>query len=133
VAAGRKGEVVPLSEDEQRILQEMEQTLYQHDPKFAYRVRNKTVYRHAGRHLWLAGLVILLGLVVMVAFFTVSVFIGFLGFLIMLAGALICERNLRRVGRAGWQDLTRSPRAQSLAETLSDTRRRLRERFRRPD
>ncbi len=124
---------MPLSEDEQRILHEMEQTLYEHDPAFADRVRSKTVYRHAGRYCKWAALGFVGGLVLLVLSFSTSLVAGFMGFLVMLGSAVVFERNFRRVGRAGWADLTRSARARGIAEAMGDTRRRLRERFKRPD
>jgi hypothetical protein len=51
----------------------------------------------------------------------------------MLFSAIYFERNLRNMGRAGWQQVTKSVRAQGLSETLGDTQRRLRERFKRGD
>jgi hypothetical protein len=59
--------------------------------------------------------------------------LGLLGFFIMLFSAIYFERNLRNMGRAGWQQVTKSVRAQGLSETLGDTQRRLRERFKRSD
>ncbi len=54
---------MPLSEHEQRVLQELEQALYKQDPDFAARVRSENVYRYAGRYLkWsVAGFVVGLG------------------------------------------------------------------------
>ena len=46
---------MPLSEDEQRILQEIEQQLYASDPELAREVSSTTVYRHAGRNLYCNG------------------------------------------------------------------------------
>ena len=99
---------MPLSDHEQRILAELEESLTQQDPDFAERVRSETVYRHAGRYCKWAAVTFLLGVVILVAFYSKSVFAGFLGVVIMFASAVWFERNLRRMGRAGWHDLTRS-------------------------
>ena len=69
---------------------------------------NETVYRHAGRQCKWAALFVVLGLVVLVAFYSVSVLLGLLGVAIMFASAVIFERNLRRMGKASWHDITRS-------------------------
>ena len=53
---------MPLSEDEQRILQEIEQQLYASDPQLARDVSSTTIYRHAGRNLKWAALGFVLGL-----------------------------------------------------------------------
>jgi hypothetical protein len=122
---------VPLSEHEQRVLQELEQALYQQDPAFADRVRSESVYRFAGRYLkWsIAGFVA--GLAVMLYFFTTSVFVGFLGVLIMFASLVTFWTNIRRMGKAGWEDIGRSLRADGISHALSDTRTWMRDRFRR--
>ena len=46
---------VPLSPEEQKILQEIEKSFYEHDPQFSRKVSESTIYRVAGRNLkWLA-------------------------------------------------------------------------------
>ena len=47
---------MPLSEDEQRILQEIEQQFYEHDPALAGEIGSTTLYKHAGRNLKWAAL-----------------------------------------------------------------------------
>jgi protein-S-isoprenylcysteine O-methyltransferase Ste14 len=122
---------VPLSEHEQRVLQELEQALYRQDPEFADRVRSENVYRYAGRYLkWsVAGFVV--GLAVMIGFFTTSIIVGFLGFMIMFLSLVAFWTNLRRMGRAGWDDLSKSFKADGIGNAISETRNKLRDRFRR--
>jgi hypothetical protein len=122
---------VPLSEHEQRVLHELEQALYQQDPAFADRVRSENVYRYAGRYLKWSVLGFVAGLAVMLAFFTTSVFLGFVGVLIMFASLVTFWTNLRRMGKAGWEEIGRSLRKQGIGETLNETRGWLRDRFRR--
>ena len=106
---GAKGrETVPLSEHEQRILAELEESLSQQDPTFADRVANETVYRHAGRQCKWAAFTFVLGLIELIALYSVSVILGLLGVAIMFASAVVFERNLRKMGRASWHDITRS-------------------------
>ena len=99
---------VPLSEHEQRILAELEESLVRQDPEFAERVRSETVYRHAGRYCKWAAVGFVAGLAVLVAFYSESVVAGLFGVALMFASAVIFERNLRRMGKAGRHDLTRS-------------------------
>ncbi len=99
---------MPLSDHEQQILAQLEQSLSQQDPSFAQRVRKDTLYRHAGRSVKWAALGFVLGLVVTVLLFSISVALGLVGVAMMFASAVIFERNLRRVGKAGWHDITRS-------------------------
>jgi len=122
---------VPLSEDEQRILHEIERSFYENDPEFYGKVSSETLYRHAGRNCKWSALGFLAGLAVLVTSFASSILIGFLGFLIMLSCAIVFEANARKMGRAGLQQVSNSIRAKGLSEALGDTRKRLRERFRR--
>ena len=105
--------VVPLSDHEQRILAELEESLVRQDPEFAERVRSETVYRHAGRYCKWAAVTFVIGVVILVAFYSKSVPAGFVGVVIMFASAVWFERNLRRMGRAGWHDLTRTKDGES--------------------
>ena len=99
---------MPLSDHEQRILAELEESLVRQDPEFAERVRSETVYRHAGRYCKWAAVTFVLGVVILVAFYSKSVIAGFVGVVIMFASAVWFERNLRRMGRAGWHDIKRA-------------------------
>ncbi len=105
---------MPLSEEEHRILQEIEKNFYENDPEFATRVKSETVYRHAGRNIKWALLGFAAGLAMLILTFTSSVLIGFIGFLIMLGAAVIFEQNLRRMGKAGWNDISTSVQSKGL-------------------
>ncbi len=122
---------MPLSEDEQRILHEIERSFYEHDPAFAREVSEKPLYRHAGRNCKWAAFGFLCGLVLLLASFASHPIVGFVGFLLMLGSALVFERNLRKMGRAGWQDVTRSVRDKSFPDVLQDARKRFRDHFKR--
>lgn len=122
---------MPLSEHEQRVLHELEQALVQQDPAFADRVRSESVYRYAGRYLKWSVLGFVVGLGVMLAFFTTSVVVGFVGVLIMFGSLVMFWTNLRRMGKAGWEDIGRSLRSDGIGNAVNDTRSWLRERFRR--
>ena len=113
------------------MLQELEQALYQQDPAFADRVRSENVYRYAGRYLKWSVLGFVAGLAVMLAFFTTNLLLGFVGVIIMFASLVTFWTNLRRMGKAGWEEIGRSLRKQSIGETLNETRGWLRDRFRR--
>ncbi|MDH4366265.1 MAG: DUF3040 domain-containing protein [Acidimicrobiia bacterium] len=92
---------MPLSEDEQRILAEIERNLHESDPRLAKEVGETTVYRHALGSLKWSVLGLIVGAVVMVATLQVHFVLAFLGFVVMLLSALGLERNLRLMGRAG--------------------------------
>lgn len=124
---------MPLSEDEQRILHEIERSFYENDPAFARGVSQTTLFRHAGRNLKYAGLGFVAGTVLLVVSFASSLVLGMIGFLAMLGSAFVFERNLRRMGKAGWEQMTQSVRDKGIGDMLGNTRNRLRDRFRRND
>jgi hypothetical protein len=130
----RKAPSVPLSPEEQRILQDIEKSFYEHDPQFAREVSSTTLYKVAGRNLkWLA-LGFVAGLVILLATFANSLILGGLGFVIMLACAFFFERNLRKMGKAGWESLTSSLRSGGgLAGPVGKASKRVRDRFKRSD
>lgn len=122
---------MPLSEEEQRILSEIEQQFYEHDPAFAREVGSTTLYRHAGRNLKWAALGFLGGLVLLMVSFASNLALGFTGFLVMLGSAIWFERNLRKMGRAGWQALTGTVKAGGVRDYFGTAGDRFRNRFRR--
>ena len=124
---------MPLSEDEQRILQEIEQQFYEHDPHLAREVGSTTLYRHAGRNLKWAAAGFVAGFVLLIFTFASSLLVGFAGFVVMLTCAFIFERNLRKMGRAGWQSMTETMKAGNLREYFGDAGNRLRRRFKREE
>jgi Protein of unknown function (DUF3040) len=125
---------VPLSEDEQRILHQIEQQFYETDPALARAVGSTSLYRHAFRQIKYATLTFLLGVGVLVYSLIAFGFLAaFVGFLVMFASVLWFEHNARKLGRAGLQQVTSSMRAAGLRDAFGNTRNRMRERFRRDD
>ncbi len=121
---------MPLSEHEQRILHELEQSLYQEDPDFAERVRSETVYRHAGRYCVWSALVFVAALIFMFFTFASNVYLGFAGVIVMFLAGVVFANNARRMGKAGIDDLSRS--IQNHTSTAShDPREWIRSRFHR--
>ena len=128
----RKGVSVPLSEDEQRILHEIERSFYEHDPAFAREVESSGLTRNAGRNAKLSALGFVGGLVLILASFASSLLLGALGFLIMLGCAFTFAVSVRQLG----QSLNRPMVGASLrgrGASLGDSGKRLRERFKRDD
>lgn len=125
--------LVPLSEDEQRILREIEDKLIESDPDLAREVGTTTVYSHAFRNLKWSALLFLVGVIAMIGLLSTSFVYAFGGFLVMLVAALIFERNARRMGKAGLQQATHSMHAAGLREYFGGTSQRMRERFKRED
>lgn len=129
----RDNEGVPLSEDEQRILQEIEANLTATDPRLVQEVSETTLYRHSARNIKWAVLGFVAGLVLLLFTFTTQLLLGVVGFLIMLACLLVIERNVRKLGKAGLDNLTSSMRAGALKNAFGNAGKRWRERWRRDD
>ena len=131
---GAKGKSsVPLSEDEQRILSEIEANLYETDPALARDIADTTIYSVAVRRIKWSILGFVVGLVVLVATLSLSFVVAFGGFLIMLVCSLSIVGNARKMGRAGMDHLTRSMRAAGLRDVLGNGTQRMKDRFKRDE
>jgi len=121
---------VPLSEDEQRILSEIEEKLYETDPSLAKEVGSTTVYTAPLRSLRWAGFGFFVGAIMMIATLSTHYMLAFCGFLIMLGAALVFERGARSLGKVGIDQIAQSLRgsgrgpfaepAQRLRDRLKD-------------
>ena len=129
----RNHQTVPLSEDEQRILSEIEQQLYETDPALAREVGSTTVYTHAFRNMKWSMFGFVVGVVFLWMTLSVHYVVAFGGFLIMLASAFLFERSARQLGRVGLQQMTQNMRGAGLRDYLGSTSTRMRDRFRRTD
>ena len=120
---------MPLSEHEQRILEEIERSFYDDAtaPENAARPQ-----ANASRNLKLSAVGFIAGLAIVVGFIATTV-VAFAGFLVMLGSAFIFERNLRRLGRERMESLARSVKANQLGDQFGAVGRRMRDRMRRDD
>ena len=84
---------VPLSEDEQRILRQIEQELEQ-DLTFSQRG-----YRVSRRRSIVLALGLVVGLVITIGGLAVSFVVAFAGFVLVLVMAILLESELRLLGR----------------------------------
>jgi hypothetical protein len=91
---------MPLSDDEQRLLNQIEENLAATDPRLA-QVADTSLYRHSTRIIAWAAAGVMGGFILMLATFTSNLVLGVVGFLVMLSCLLVIERHARRVGRAG--------------------------------
>jgi hypothetical protein len=125
---------MPLSEHEQRLLDQIERALYAEDPKFASNVRGARMRslshrrRIQGVALFLLGLLLLVAGVVL-PFRPIGIpVISVLGFLVMFAGAVVAIFSRRHAGdgrRAG------SAGPSSPGQGRSTLAQRMEQRFRR--
>jgi hypothetical protein len=120
---------MPLSEDEQRILQEIEDNLSATDPKLVQQVSDTTLYRHSARVIKWSVAGFIAGLALMVFTFTTNLWLGLLGFGIMLGCTLAIEHHVRKLGRAGMDSLTSSMRSGAMKNALGNASKRWRDRW----
>src|SRR3954454_17365177 len=95
-APGPWGGAVPLSEEELRLLEQMERALVEEDPKFASTLRGTAFRRSARRRAVIAGVCFAIGVAVLmtgaVARITV---LGVAGFVLILGSATVAVASLR--------------------------------------
>src|SRR4051794_14222986 len=102
VSSGKEVDV-PLSDHEQRLLEQIERALYAEDPKFASSVRATDLRTHYRRRLVRASIGFVVGLAILVAGVVTQVFylaVGVAGFLVMLLSALLGVSAWRRLAGA---------------------------------
>jgi hypothetical protein len=119
---------VPLSEHEQRLLEQMERALYAEDPKFASSLRSVGPRPGARRQAALGVLIALTGIGVLVAGSATSIVpVGVLGFVLMLGGTFAVVRSMRQPGEEAAAAAPASPSAAPQSGFMD----RMDERFRR--
>jgi hypothetical protein len=87
---------VPLSENEQRILEEIEKRLQEEDPRFANAVSRTSFHQHVGSRIRWGGVAFLAGFV-MLMLFAVSAWVAIAGFGVMLVSSLFVYQQFRRM------------------------------------
>ena len=97
---------MPLSEHEQRLLDQIERALYQEDPKFASTVRATDLRTHMRRRLRRAALVLALGFgLLLTGVVTQQYAVGIAGFVVMVGALLLAMTSWKRMGQPGQPDL----------------------------
>ncbi|WP_116051928.1 DUF3040 domain-containing protein [Amycolatopsis palatopharyngis] len=128
---------MPLSEHEQRLLDQIERELYAEDPKFASTVRGTRLRRPARRRrvqgvaLFVVG-VALLVLGVVVPFRVAEIpLVSVLGFLVMFFGVLLAVTSVRQHGEAeGAEETEATPAGRKQEPRRSSFTQRMEDRFR---
>jgi hypothetical protein len=91
---------VPLSEHEQRLLDQIERALYQEDPKFASTVRQTDLRTHMRRRLRRSGLILALGFILLIAgVVSNQPAISVAGFVVMVGALLLAMTSWKRLGQ----------------------------------
>jgi hypothetical protein len=92
---------VPLSEHEQRLLDQIERALYAEDPKFASTVRSTDLRSHLRRRIKRMAVLLVLGLVLFVGGIVLEPAVGVAGVALMvLAGTFMARSWLKLSGRS---------------------------------
>lgn len=120
---------MPLNENEERILAEIERQFNATDPDSAKRISSTTLQRYLARNVKWASLGFFIGLVILLAAFASNWILGVVGFLIMLASALVLIQNLHKFSRLGLEQVSRSMSSRSLNQAMDDFAKRLRRRL----
>jgi DUF3040 family protein len=109
---------VPLSEHEERLLDQIERALEAEDPKFAHAVRTSDPRVHYKRRVVKAGLGFLIGVALLLAgVVSKYIWIGVAGFLVMLATAMWALTSWRRI--SGSAATKRAPAARQQRQRKS--------------
>ena len=121
---------MPLSDREQRILEEIEKNLYKEDPSFAQGVRRRTPRLDQGKGIKVGVLVFIAGFALLIAFFvSSSLWVGLLAFGAMVGGIVLVAGSIRslvadRSGRDGG-------RRDRVTQAVKKWEERIRQRYKR--
>jgi Flp pilus assembly protein TadB len=100
---------MPLSDHEQRILEEIEKRLAEEDPRLVEQVGRTDLYTHLARRIRFAALAFVVGALLLLLF-VVSVWVAAVGFVIMVLSALLIYRYLGQLGRDQIREMQASGR-----------------------
>lgn len=95
--AVERRDAMPLSEHEQKILEDIERSLQKEDPRFAQQVTRHSLFSLLSKRIRIGVLAFVAGFV-MLMLFMVSLWIALAGFGVMLLSALFVYQQLRRLG-----------------------------------
>lgn len=105
---------MPLSEEELRLLEQMERALVAEDPKLASAMRGTALRRHARRRAYVAAGIFAVGVVVLMTGAVLSqTIVGIVGFVVMLGAAYVALSSWRGVGE------TEEPQTDGTAEPFT--------------
>lgn len=132
--ANTKEGMVPLSEHEQRLLDEIEQALYAEDPKFASSVRSARSHRRLRSSMLFGVIGVIVGLgLVLVGLLANVIVVSVVGFVVLVAAFGYSLSSLRHRSSAGSAEAAAAarpaPRPGSLRSRMED---RMRRRFDEP-
>ncbi|MGW2820196.1 DUF3040 domain-containing protein [Streptomyces sp. NPDC001443] len=110
---------MPLSEHEQRMLEQMERALYAEDPKFASALEGSGLRTYTRRRVYQAVAGFLVGIALLMAGMVAKqVWLSVVGFLVMLGCAVLAVTGWRKAPKPGEQPAGagQQPRRQARAK-----------------
>ncbi|MEU2026045.1 DUF3040 domain-containing protein [Streptomyces sp. NPDC016469] len=100
---------MPLSEHEQRMLEQMERALYAEDPKFATALEGSGLRTYTRRRVYQAVAGFLVGIALLMAGMVAQqIWISVVGFLVMLGCAVLAVTGWRKAPKPGEQQSVRT-------------------------
>ncbi|MEU1707206.1 DUF3040 domain-containing protein [Streptomyces sp. NPDC005706] len=95
---------MPLSEHEQRMLEQMERALYAEDPKFASALEGSGLRTYTRRRVYQAVVGFLVGIALLMAGMVAQqIWVSVVGFLVMLGCAVLAVTGWRKAPKPGEQ------------------------------
>lgn len=103
---------MPLSEHEQRMLEQMERALYAEDPKFATALEGSGLRTYTRRRVYQAVAGFLVGIALLMAGMVAQqIWVSVVGFLVMLGCAVLAVTGWRKAPKPGEQPAAGTPTA----------------------
>ena len=103
---------MPLSEHEQRMLEQMERALYAEDPKFATALEGSGLRTYTRRRVYQAVAGFLVGIALLMAGMVAKqIWLSVVGFLVMLGCAVLAVTGWRKAPKPGEQPAAGAPGA----------------------
>jgi len=128
---------MPLSEHEQRLLDQIERALYAEDPKFASTVRASDPRNRARRRLWQSGVLFVVGVLLLftgvIVGRTAGYAVALTGFLVMFGAAVLAATSWKRVNGREPLRLVGSERPAKTRARKASMLDRMEQRWRRRD
>ncbi|WP_405858516.1 DUF3040 domain-containing protein [Streptomyces sp. NBC_01515] len=123
---------MPLSEHEQRMLEQMERALYAEDPKFATALEGSGLRTYTRRRVYQAVAGFLVGIALLIAgMVTLQIWVSVVGFLVMLGCAVLAVTGWRKAPKPGEQPAAGAPQARSQGRQRRSVMNRIEQRWQR--
>ncbi|MEV0524717.1 DUF3040 domain-containing protein [Streptomyces sp. NPDC050439] len=116
---------MPLSEHEQRMLEQMERALYAEDPKFATALEGSGLRTYTRRRVYQAVAGFLVGIALLMAGMVAQqIWVSVVGFLVMLGCAVLAVTGWRKAPKPGEQPAAGASTAPGSTPARRQTRQR---------